>query len=317
MSIKKIYFIDKVHPILLERLASIGFTCVDITEERLENIPEKLIDAFGIVIRSKLSLDNTILNKCKQLSFIARSGSGLENIDVSYCNSHNIVCFNSPEGNRNAVAEHGLGMLLTLFNKIHISDLQIRNGIWQRESNRGEEITGKTIGIIGYGNNGSSFAKKLQGFDVKVMAYDKYKSGFGDHFVHECTLQAIQEQADVVSLHVPLAMDTKHMINEEFINKMQKSFYLMNLSRGKIVKTQDLVNAIKADKIKGACLDVLEYEKKSFETFFEQNLPDDFNFLIQSEKVVLTPHVAGWSKQSYFELSNVLADKIINHYIIH
>ena len=314
---KKVYFIDTVHGVLHERLTRSGFDCIDITNDRIEQIPEKIFDAFGLVIRSKISLTQELLTRCENLKFIARSGSGLENIDVEFCNKKSIKCYNSPEGNRNAVAEHGLGMLLSLLNRIHISDLQIRNGIWQRESNRGEELDGKTIGIIGYGNNGAAFAKKLRGFDVKVLAYDKYKSGFGDHFVHECTLNAILEKADIISFHVPLNKETKHIINEEFINKMAKPFILINMSRGRVVHTQSLVEGLKSHKVKGACLDVLEYEKKSFETFFEQNLPEEFSYLTSCERVVMTPHIAGWTTESYFKLSNILADKILADYSVH
>ena len=314
---KKVYFIDTVHAVLHERLTRSGFNCIDITNDRIEQIPEKIFDAFGLVIRSKISLTKELLTRCENLKFIARSGSGLENIDVEFCNKKSIKCYNSPEGNRNAVAEHGLGMLLSLLNRIHISDLQIRNGIWQRESNRGEELDGKTVGIIGYGNNGAAFAKKLRGFDVKVLAYDKYKSGFGDHFVHECTLNAIMEKADIISFHVPLNKETKHILNEEFINKMAKPFILINMSRGRVVHTQSLVEGLKSHKVKGACLDVLEYEKKSFETFFEQNLPEEFSYLTSCERVVMTPHIAGWTTESYFKLSNILADKILADYSVH
>ncbi len=314
---KKVYFIDTVHGVLHERLTQAGFTCFDISNERIEHITEKIFDAFGLVIRSKISLTQEVLSRCQNLKFIARSGSGLENIDIEYCKKQSINCYNSPEGNRNAVAEHGLGMLLSLLNRIHISDLQIRNGIWQRESNRGEELDGKIVGIIGYGNNGAAFAKKLRGFDVKVLAYDKYKSGFGDHYVHECTLSAIMDQADVISFHIPLNKETKYMMNEEFIDKMSKPFVLINMSRGRIVHTKSLVEGLKTTKIKGACLDVLEYEKKSFETFFEQNIPEEFSYLTACERVVMTPHIAGWTIESYFKLSNILADKILADYSVH
>jgi D-3-phosphoglycerate dehydrogenase len=222
--------------------------------------------------------------------------------------------FNSPEGNRNAVAEHGLGMLLSLLNNIAKSNQEIRLGIWDRQGNRGEELDGKTVGIIGFGNNGAAFAKKLRGFDVKVMAYDKYKTGFGDHFVHECTLQAIQEQADVISFHIPQNRETVHFFNDDFMSKCLKNSYIMNLSRGKIVDTATLVKGLKTGKIKGVCLDVVEYEKSSFESFFDQEHSEDFRFLLESEKALLTPHIAGWTTESYFKLSNVLADKIITHF---
>lgn len=311
---RKVYFIDSVHEVLAERLTKFGFTCVDATKVPLEEILAFVKDAFGLVIRSKFTINQEKITQIPDLQFVARSGSGLENIDVPFCEKEGIQLFNSPEGNRNAVAEHALGMLLALLNNIPKANTEIRSGIWDREGNRGEELDGKTIGIIGYGNNGAAFAKKLQGFDVKVMAYDRYKQGFGTHFVQECTLEAIQEQADVISFHIPQNPETIHFLNEKFIQNCQKSFYLLNLSRGKIVKTAALVSAMKANKIKGACLDVLEYEKNSFESFFETEHPDDFTYLLNSGNVLLSPHVGGWTRQSYFKLSNVLADKIIDFY---
>ena len=312
----KVYFIDTIHSILEERLRSFGFDCVDVTKEPVMLLPGLLKDATGIVIRSKIALSKEIISQMPDIQFIARSGSGLENIDVAYCKERNIPLFNSPEGNCNAVAEHAVGMLLALMNKIPKANQEIQSGIWNREDNRGEEIAGKTIGIIGFGNNGAAFAKKWKGFDVKVMAYDKFKSGFGDHFVQECTLEAIFEQADVISFHVPQNKETVHYFNEAFINQCVKPFYLLNLSRGKIVDTSALVLGLKSKKIKGACLDVLEYEKSSFESFFDQEHSADFKYILNSEKVVMTPHVAGWTNESYFKLSNVLADKITAYFSV-
>jgi D-3-phosphoglycerate dehydrogenase len=307
----KLLFIDTVHPVLKERLTSRGFLCVDGTKMTREEVLFELQDTYGIVIRARFTLDKDFLLSADKLKFIARSGSGLENIDQNYCIDRGIELFNSPEGNRNAVAEHALGMLLALLNKLNLSDRQVKNGIWDREGNRGEELDGKTIGIIGYGNNGAAFAKKLRGFDVKILAFDKYKTGFGDHFVQECTLQAIFQQADVVSFHIPLNKETKYLANDTFFNSFTNPIRLVNLSRGKIVNTKDLVYALKTEKVLGACLDVLEFETKSFESFFEQHLPEEFNFLIHSDKVLLSPHVGGWTTESYFKLSNVLADKIL------
>jgi len=308
----KVLFIDTVHPVLKERLTSRGFLCVDGTKMTREEVLLELQDTYGIVIRARFTLDKDFLLSADKLKFIARSGSGLENIDQNYCINRGIELFNSPEGNRNAVAEHALGMLLALLNKLNLSDRQVKNGVWDREGNRGEELDGKTIGIIGYGNNGAAFAKKLRGFDVKILAFDKYKTGFGDHFVQECTLQAIFQQADVVSFHIPLNKETKYLANDTFFNSFTNPIRLLNLSRGKIVNTKDLVYALKTEKVLGACLDVLEFETKSFESFFEQHLPDEFNFLIHSDKVLLSPHVGGWTTESYFKLSNVLADKILD-----
>lgn len=310
----KVYFIDTVHPILEERLTLFGYECIDLTKTPVLDLVPKIQDASGLVIRSRITLSSEILSQVPDLQFIARSGSGLENIDTVFCKEQKIQCFNSPEGNRNAVAEHALGMLLSLLNNIPKSNQEIRLGIWDREGNRGEELDGKTVGIIGYGNNGAAFSKKLRGFDVKVMAYDKYKTGFGDHFVQECTLQAIQEQADIISFHIPQNKETVHFFNDEFLLQCHKNHVLLNLSRGKIVDTRALVKGLKSNKVKGACLDVLEYEKSSFESFFDQEHSEDFQYILQSENVLLSPHVAGWTVESYFKLSDVLADKIISHF---
>jgi D-3-phosphoglycerate dehydrogenase len=311
MKNRLVIFIDSVHPVLEERLTNAGFFCQRHFESSLDDLKQILPMAFGLVIRSRFTINEEFLAYCPSLAFIARAGSGLENIDAQLCKARNIKLYNSPEGNRNAVAEHALGMLLGLLNKLHKADKEVRSGIWNREANRGEELDGKTIGIIGYGNNGSAFAKKLRGFDVKVMAYDKYKSGFGDHFVQECTIEAIQEQADVLSFHIPQNRETKQFFNAAFLQKMKKPFYLLNLSRGKIVQTSTLVQGLQSGQIKGAGLDVLEYEKKSFEAFFDQDMPADFLYLVQADNVSLSPHVGGWTTESYVKLSSVLADKIL------
>lgn len=307
----KILFLDTVHSILAERLSKAGYKCLDASSFSKEKCIEEAKDADGIVIRSRFTMNEEFLQFAPQLKFIARSGAGMENIDVAYCEKRGITLHNAPEGNRNAVGEHALGMLLSLLNKLHTADRDVRKGIWDREGNRGFELDGKTIGIIGYGNNGSAFAKKLRGFDVKVIAYDKYKKGFGDHFVAECTLSALLKQADVISLHIPQNKETMWMVNEQFFKKINKKIFLLNLSRGKIVQTSALVSALKLGKVLGAGLDVLEYESSSFENFFSQDLPEDFDYLLKSDKVILSPHVGGWTEQSYFKLSNVLADKIL------
>jgi D-3-phosphoglycerate dehydrogenase len=311
MADKQVIFIDSVHPVLEQKLEQAGMVCLQHTKTNIETLQTILPEAYGIVIRSRFTIDSDFLKFCPNLKFIARSGSGLENIDTKICKDLGVRVYNSPEGNRNAVAEHALGMLLSLLHKIQKADKEVRQGEWNRESNRGEELDGKTVGIIGYGNNGAAFAKKLRGFDVRVLAYDKYKSGFGDHFVQECTLNAILEQADVISFHIPQNKETRSFLNKEFVASMQKPFYLLNLSRGKIVDTAALVEGLQNGKIKGAGLDVLEFESKSFESFFEQELPGSFSYLINSENVVLTPHVGGWTSESYVKLSSVLADKIL------
>jgi len=307
----KVVFLDTVHPILNEELTANGYNCIDASAKSMEQCVDLLKDAIGIVIRSRFSLDKNILDHCKNLKFIARSGAGMENIDIDYCNSRNITLYNAPEGNRNAVAEHALGMLLSLFNNLNKGDSEIRNGTWDREGNRGIELDGKTIGIIGYGNNGSAFIKKLSGFDVEILVYDKYKSGFSNNQIKEVPLSEIQEKATVLSFHIPQNEETIYFGNSSFFDGFLNNFYLINLSRGKIIKTADLVAAIKSTKILGACLDVLEYEKSSFESFFEQEITPDFEYLLQSEKVILSPHVGGWTKESYYKLSKVLSDKIL------
>lgn len=307
----KVVFLDTVHSILWDRLTSAGFTCTDATELKKEQCFEELADAEGIVIRSRFKMDADFLIQTPYLKFIARSGAGMENIDEEYCEKRNIQLINAPEGNRNAVGEHALGMLLALMNKLHTADQEVRKGIWDREGNRGIELDGKTVGIIGFGNNGSAFAKKLRGFDVKVMAYDKYKSDFGNDFVQEVELAELLKQADVISFHIPQNEETSYFANDSFFNNCKKNIYLLNLSRGKIVETKALVSALKSGKVIAAGLDVLEYEKASFENFFEQELNEDFRFLLNAENVILSPHVGGWTNESYFKLSDVLADKIL------
>jgi len=309
----KVLFIDIVHPILQERLTKAGYNCIDASKMSRDECQNEIKDVTGIVIRSRFRMDEEFLSSAKELKFIARSGAGMENIDIDYCSKRKIDLHNAPEGNRNAVGEHALGMLLTLFNRLHLGDREVRNGKWDREGNRGIELEGKTVGIIGFGNNGSAFAKKLQGFDVEILAYDKYKSNFGNEYVQESTLKDIYEKCDVVSFHIPQNEETIYFANEDFFTAFNKNIFLINLSRGKVVQTTALVNAIKNGKVLGACLDVLEYEKTSFESFFDEKekIDPDFNYLLESEKVLLSPHVGGWTIESYFKLSNVLADKIL------
>ncbi len=307
----KVVFLDTVHPVLCERLQDAGYICVDATSSTREECHHLVADAVGIVIRSRFTMDSDFLQHAPCLQFIARSGAGMENIDVTYCAERNIQLHNAPEGNRQAVAEHALGMLLALFNKLHTADREVRNGKWDREGNRGHELSGKTIGIVGYGNNGSTFARVLRGFDVRILAYDKYKTGFGDTFVEESSLEALFSDADVVSFHVPQNEETRYMADTHFLSRFAKPIYLLNLSRGQIVRTTDLVAALRSGKVLGAGLDVLEYERKSFESFFQQELPEAFEYLIHSERVILSPHVGGWTHESYFKLSDVLADKIL------
>ncbi len=306
-----ILFLDEVHEILANRLTEVGHNCIHAEEKSLEECLQLVQNVDGIVIRSRFPMNETFLEHATKLKFIARSGAGMENVDIPYCTERGITLYNSPEGNRNAVAEHALGMLLSLMNKLNSADQEVRSGKWYREGNRGIELDGKTVGIIGYGNNGKAFAKKLRGFDVNVLAYDKYKQSYGSDFVKECTLDAILDQADVISFHIPQNQETMFFANDAFFSKIVKPIFLLNLSRGKIVETEALVKAIENGKVLGAGLDVLEYEKTSFESFFEQELPIPFQYLLNSPKVILTPHVGGWTNESYFKLSNVLADKIL------
>ena len=307
----KVVSIDTVHSILEERLTKAGFNCVDATSLSREACIPIISDASGIVVRSRFPMDADFLSHAQQLKFIARSGAGMENIDEEYTEQRGVKLYNAPEGNRNAVGEHALGMLLALFNKMHTADRDIRQGKWERERNRGVELDGKTVGLIGFGNNGQAFAKKLRGFDVKVLAYDKYKSGFGTADVEEATMNDIFQQADVLSFHIPQTDETRFMANAEFFQSFVKSIFVVNLSRGKIIKTAALVEALKSKKVLGAALDVLEYEKTSFESFFEQNLSPEFHYLLSADHVILSPHVGGWTHESYFKLSDVLADKIL------
>ena len=309
-----VVFLDTVHPILQERLSALGWNCIDETSSTIEASKKSLAIAEGIVIRARFRLDASILQFAPQLKFIARSGAGMENIDQDYCEKRNIQLINAPEGNRNAVGEHALGMLLALLNKLHTADREVRNGIWDREGNRGLELDGLTVGIIGFGNNGSAFAKKLRGFDVQGLAYDKYKSDLGDEFVKVSTLTEVYEKADVVSFHIPQNEETLFFADDSFFNQFKKPFFLLNLSRGKIVKTSALVTALKTGKVRGAGLDVLEFEKSSFEQLFDQELTSDFRYLLKAKNVILSPHVGGWTEESYFKLSDVLANKIIQRF---
>jgi D-3-phosphoglycerate dehydrogenase len=310
----KIIFFDTVHPILEERLIAANHQCIQLTDSDFESTKKLILVADGIVVRSRFPMDANLLDAAPNLKFVARSGAGMENIDLEYCAKRNIQLFNAPEGNRNAVGEHAIGMLLALMNHLVTADSEVRSGKWDREGNRGIELDGKTVGIIGYGNNGEAFAKKLRGFDVQILAYDKYKSNFGNEFVKESSLEELYSNAEVLSFHIPQNEETLFWANDTFFENIQKPFFLLNLSRGKIVETKALLNAIENGKVLGAGLDVLEFEKASFENFFDGNMPEAFQQLLASKKVILSPHVGGWTSESYFKLSDVLADKILQHF---
>ena len=307
----KILFIDSNHPSLHQTLEKAGHVChlhYDWTkEEIIQNI--HLYD--GIIIRSKIKITKDILDKATNLKFIARAGAGMENIDVAYAESKGIKCIHAPEGNRDAVGEHALAMLLALFNNVLRADKEVREGKWLREENRGVELMGKTVGIIGYGNMGSAFAERLKGFGVKLLVYDKYKTNFGNECIQESSLERIFDEADIVSLHVPLTAETERMVNDTFINNFKKNIYIINTARGKCLNTDDLVMNLKSGKVLGACLDVLEYEMTSFETLDVTMLPEAFQYLTKSDKVILSPHIAGWTIESHRKIAMVLVEKIL------
>ncbi|MBS9766588.1 MAG: 2-hydroxyacid dehydrogenase [Flavobacteriaceae bacterium] len=305
-----ILLIDKNHPILREGLEKLGCRCEEDFTSSKEIIEHRIANYEGIVIRSRFPIDKAFIDKATRLKFIARVGAGLENIAVEYAEKKGISVISSPEGNRNAVGEHALGMLLSLFNRIPQANAEIGQGKWQREANRGVELTGKTIGIIGYGNMGNSFAKKLQGFDVKeVICYDLLPN-VGNSFARQVSLQELQEKTDILSLHTPHNKESYQMVNQRFIDKFTKPFYLINTARGTAVVTDDLVNSLKNGKILGACLDVIEYEQSSFENFFQNEPPKAFEYLINADNVLMSPHIAGWTQESKIGLAQVIVDKV-------
>jgi D-3-phosphoglycerate dehydrogenase / 2-oxoglutarate reductase len=304
-----ILHLDTNHPLLINQLNDLGFTNDEDYIASKEIIEAKISHYDGIIIRSRFSIDQQFLDAATNLKFIGRVGAGLENIDVAYAKKKGVKLIAAPEGNRNAVGEHALGMLLTLFNKFHTADAEVRQGKWQREANRGLELDGKTVGIIGYGYMGKAFAKKLRGFDVDVLYYDILPN-VGDANAKQVSLQELQEKADVLSLHTPQTPETQGMINANFINQFKKPFWFINTARGKSVVTSDLVEALKSGKILGAGLDVLEYEKSSFEDMFTSEMPKAFQYLIKADNVLLTPHIAGWTIESKEKLAQTIVDKI-------
>ncbi len=307
----KIIFIDSTHPLLIEMLQEKGFVC-DLKDQLSKAEIQAILPEYdGLVIRSRFSIDRSFIDCGKNLQFIARPGSGLENIDVSYAEKHGIKCLRSPEGNRDSVAEHAIAMLLSLFNNLNRADNEVRNGIWKRVENWGIELKGKTVGIIGYGYMGEAFAKRLSGFGVKVLAYDKYKKNYiqNSAYISEATLEEIWNETDVLSLHLPFTAETNQLLNTTFINQFKKKFYLINTARGGIVSLKDLSTAIENGKIQGACLDVFEIEESSFEAASVQ-ISEGMNYLIKSDKVILSPHIAGWTHESNKKIASVLGEKI-------
>lgn len=305
----KILHLDQNHPLLIHQLNDAGF----VNEEEYissKSEVEKIISKYdGIVIRSRFKCDQQFIDAATNLKFIARVGAGLESIDIPYAESKGITLISAPEGNRNAVGEHTLGMILSLFNKLNNADKEVRSGLWHREENRGIELDKKTVGIIGYGNMGKAFAKKLRGFDCKVICYD-IKDNVGDKNAMQVSLETFQKEVAIVSLHTPWTPLTNKMVNSEFINKFSKPFWLFNTARGKSVVTADLVSALKNGKILGAGLDVLEFEKSSFESLFTSEIPEALQQLLKMDNVILSPHVAGWTVESKEKLAQVIVDKI-------
>lgn len=307
----KVLHVDINHPLIIEQFSELGYQNDEDYTSTKQEIENKIDQYDGLIIRSRFTIDADFLDKAKNLKFIGRLGAGLENIDTKYAKSLGIFLAAAPEGNRNAVGEHALGMLLSLFNKLNSADQQVRNGKWDREGNRGIELEGKVVGIIGYGNMGKAFAKKLKGFDVEeVICYD-IKGGVEDENARQVGILEFQKRVDVVSLHVPQTELTTGMVDTEFLSKFQNPIWIINTARGKCIKTTDLVQAIKSGKVLGAGLDVLEYEKASFENMFsEDKLPDAFQYLIESNNVILSPHVAGWTVESKIKLAQTVVNKV-------
>lgn len=311
MTTQRILFIDKAHPYLQEQLEAMGFQCDFHLTDTKEQLAAILPVYAGLVIRSRIDLDAAFLSHTKQLKFIARTGVGLEHIDLDYADKKGIAVFNSPEGSRDAVGEHSIGLLLCLMNNLSKADREVRAGQWRREPNRGVEIKGKTVGIIGYGNMGNAFAKRLQGFDTKrVIAYDKFKVDYGNAFAEAVSLEALQDESDIVSIHIPFMPENHHFINGLFLDRFVKPIYLVNTARGLVLHTADLVKRLKSGQVLGAALDVLEYEEGSFAHLNLDELPEPFQYLRQAPNVVLNPHIGGWSQEAKLGHAQVLVEKI-------
>ena len=306
----KILAIDSNHECLNNGLREAGFIVDEDYQSSKEEIENIIHQYDGLIVRSRFPIDQTFLAKATNLKFIGRVGAGLENIDEDYAAERNIILFNSPEGNRDSVGEHAIGMLLMLMHHLRRADNEVRSGIWKREENRGDELKGKTVGIIGYGNMGNAFAQRLQGFGVEVICYDILPDQ-GNQYATQVSLEEFFNRAEVVSLHTPQTPQTMQMINKEFINQFKNPFYFINTARGKSVVTKDLVEAMKSGKVIGAALDVLEFEKSSFERLVASELPEEFQYLIEADNVVLAPHIAGWTHQSKIKLAEFIRDKII------
>jgi D-3-phosphoglycerate dehydrogenase len=301
----KILIVDDLHPVFKNRVEQLGYEVDDLPNITRAETMAAIAEYDGIAVRTKFRIDKELLDAAPKLKFVARAGAGLDNIDEAYANEKGILLINAPEGNRDALGEHAVALLLSLINNLRKADIEIRNGIWDREGNRGWELKGKTVGLIGYGFMGSSFARKLSGFEVKVLAYDKYKTGFSDAYAQECSMEEIVKHSDVLSLHIPLTAETRQMVNEEYLYHFKKNIFFINTARGEVVSTRAVLSGLKSGKILGAGLDVLEAEK--FPNLGDQPWYDE---LKTSPKVILTPHIGGWTFDSYRRISEVLADKL-------
>jgi D-3-phosphoglycerate dehydrogenase / 2-oxoglutarate reductase len=307
---RKILFLDKAHPVLEEKLLALGYSCeTDVLSSKSE-VENYVHEYFGIVMRSRFSVDRQFIEKATGLKFIAREGVGLDHIDVEFAESRGVKVLISPEGSRDTVGEHALGLLLCLMNNLSRADRQVRAGQWVREGNRAVELKGKTVGILGYGNMGTAFAQRLQGFGVTTLAYDKFKTNYGDQFASEASLERVFEEADVLSIHIPYLPENHYFVNDAFLRNFRKNIFLVNTARGLVLNTEDLVNHLKTGKVLGAALDVLEYEETSFDKFKLEKLPAAFDYLTKADNVMLSPHIAGWSFESKKKHGLVLAQKI-------
>ena len=310
----RILHLDKNHNFLINELKRKGYINVEAYKTTLDEVKSVIAQFDGIVIRSRFKIDSDFLKNGKKIKFIARVGSGLENIDVQYLKKRGIKLISAPEGNSNAVGEHAVGLILSLLNKLNPANNSVKNKLWIRDKFRGYEIENKTIGIIGYGNTGKSFAKKLTGFNVKEIIFYDIINKTKDSIARQVSIKELQNKSNILSIHTPQNRLSIGMINKEFIEKMKNPFWIINTARGSAVKIKDLIDGIQNEKILGAALDVLEYEKKTFENTFNDKISQDFLDLIKNEKIILTPHIAGWTHESHLKLAKIIVQKIVKNF---